>query len=71
MGDAFEAGDAVVDGDQHVGAAWPFTQVDDRRRQPVAVDRAVGHDVVERAGSAPEHAQAAQATAQAVAPSQS
>ena len=35
-------------------------QVDDRRRQPVAVHRAVGHHVVQRAGRGAEQRQAAQ-----------
>ena len=36
-GDAVDAGDAVVDGEQHVGRLRSSAQIDDRRRQPVAV----------------------------------
>ena len=60
MGDAFEAGDAVVDRQQHVGRLALEREVDDRRRQPVAVDAPVGHDVGERRRVGAEHAQAAQ-----------
>ena len=60
MGDAFEAGDAVVDRQQHVGRFALEREIDDRRRQAVAVDAPVGHDVGERRRLGAEHAQAAQ-----------
>ena len=47
VGDAFEAGDAVVDREQHVGRVRQ-REVDDRRREAVAVHAPVGHDVAER-----------------------
>jgi hypothetical protein len=59
VGDAVEAGDAVVDGHQHVGALGE-DEVDDLRRQPVAVDAPVGDDVRQRRRVGAEQAQAAQ-----------
>ena len=46
-------------------------QIDDGRRQAVAVDRAVGNDIAQLVGAAPSSARPRSATAQAVAPSQS
>ena len=60
MGDAFEAGDAVVDREQHVRRLALEGEVDDRRRQAVAVDAPVGHDVGERRRVGAEQGQAAQ-----------
>ena len=59
MGHAFEAGDAVVDGEQCIGALL-HRQVDDGRCQAIAVHRAVGHDVGKRAGRGAEEGQASQ-----------
>ena len=59
-GDAFDAGDAVVDGDQQRRRRAPCTRCDDRRRQAVAVrprGRAPGSRTCWRA---PSSAQAAQ-----------
>ena len=59
MGHAFETGNAVVHGQQHVGALLQG-QVDDGRREAVAVHGAIGHDVEQRARHGAEQAQAAQ-----------
>ncbi len=45
-GHAFDAGDAVVHGDQQVGAVL-LDALRDRRSEAVPVDHAVGHEVVE------------------------
>ena len=57
-GDAVKTGDAVVNRDQHVGAAV-LDALRDRRGQAVAVDHTVGHDVVHVLGA--QQAQAAYA----------
>ena len=57
------AGDAVVHRHQHVGPLPGLLrqrQVDDGRRQPVAVHRAVGHHVAQRGWLGPQQRQAAQ-----------
>ena len=59
VGDALEAGDAVVDRHQHLGALRE-REVDDGRREAVAVDAAIGHDVAQRRRVGAEHLQAAQ-----------
>jgi hypothetical protein len=59
VGHAIEAGDAVVHRDQQVRRLVQ-RQVDDGRRQPVAVHGPVRHHVVQRVGPRPEHAQPAQ-----------
>jgi hypothetical protein len=67
-GHAVDAGDAVVHGDQHVGAAVGHA-LGNGRREAVAVDHAVGHQVV--TCLAPSRRRPRTPTAQAVAPSQS
>ncbi len=56
---AGEACDAVVHREQHVG---PFREceVDDGRRESIAVHRAIGHDVAERTGRRAQERQSAQ-----------
>jgi hypothetical protein len=66
-GDAFKAGDAVVDGDDQVGRLLRG-DIDDFRRQAVAELEAVGS---RKSTSAPSIFRARMPTAVAVAPSQS
>ena len=55
-----EAGNAVVHGDEQLRFLCE-RQIDDRRRQAVAVHGAVGHDIRQRARRRAEHRQAAHA----------
>ena len=67
-GHAVDAGDAVIDGDDQVGLAL-CGEIDDLRRQAVAVVKAVGHQIVDLRRRIARSAR--MPTAQAVAPSQS
>ena len=49
-GDALKAGNAVVNRDQHVGAACLDT-FGDGRRQAITINHAVGHDVTDVLGA--------------------
>ena len=63
---AVDAGDAVVDGDQHVGIFPRLRQRDDFGRQTVAVFEAVGHQIIDVGAERAQRAHADRAGGRAV-----
>ena len=66
FGDAVDAGDAVVDGDQDVGFFLFGGEADDFRRQAVTVIKAVGYQIVHLSATAAQRTQSDRAGSGAV-----
>src|SRR5690606_32008508 len=47
FGHAFDAGDAVIDGDDNIRSFFTYCEFDDFRCQAIAVFEAVGYDVID------------------------